>query len=165
MGSSVLTKRIRSLSIGESLYMRIEFKGYYFIVTSKRVVSWLGRFISLGDSAMAITFYPFLFVRPDTRDNSELLRHETIHIKQQLELFIVGAWLLFIVEFCYARYVKRFDSRQSYYYTASEQEAHRNAMKEDYLSKRKPYAIFKYVRDKKWLGRTKDGELIVKEYR
>jgi hypothetical protein len=144
--------------------MKIEYKGYYCIVTSKKIVKVLGKFVSLGTNAMAITFYPFIFVRPDTRNNEELLRHEIIHIRQQLELLIIFAWLLYIIEYCYARYIKKYNSRQSYYYTSLEQEAHRNAMKEDYLLKRKPYAVLKYIKDKKWLGRTENNELIVQEY-
>ncbi len=144
--------------------MKVEYKGYYFIVTSTRVVKKLGQFISLGSDAMAITFYPFLFVREDKRNFEELIRHETIHIRQQLELLIVGAWLLYLFEYWYALYIKKFDARQAYYYTALEQEAHRNAMNENYLKERKPYAMCKYIRDKKWLGRTATGELIEKNY-
>jgi hypothetical protein len=144
--------------------MRIEWRGYYWIITSGKVVKNLGKLVSLGTNAMAITFYPFLFVRPDTRTNDELIRHETIHIRQQLELLLIGSWLLYIVEYCYARYVKKFDARQSYYYTALEQEAHRNAMSASYLKERKPYAVLKYIKNKKWLGRDEKGELIVKDY-
>lgn len=144
--------------------MRIEFKKYFFIVTADQVVRFLGRLISLGDGAMALTIYPFIFVRKDTRNNTELIRHETIHIRQQLELLIVGAWILFFVEYLYARYIKKLDARQAYYYTSSEQEAHRNAMSENYLSIRKPYAMLKYIRDKKWLARGPSDELIMKDY-
>ena len=144
--------------------MKIEYKGYYFIVTSNNIVRKLGRLVSLGDRAMAITFYPFLFVRTDTRQNQELIRHETIHIRQQLELLLVGSWILYIFEYIYARYIKKLDKRQSYYFTSLEQEAHRNAMNENYLQQRKPYAVLKYITDKKWLGRKENGELIVKNY-
>ncbi len=102
---------------------------------------------------MAITLYPFIFVRTDTRDNQELIRHETIHIRQQLELFIIGAVILYLFEYLYARYWKKLDSRQAYYYTALEQEAHRNAMNETYLSERRPYAVLKYITNKKRLER------------
>lgn len=145
--------------------MKIEPKGYYFIVTSERIVRQLGRLVSLGTNAMAITFYPFLFVRTDTRKNNELIRHETIHIRQQLELLLIGSWILYAVEYCYARYIKKFDTRQAYYYTALEQEAHRNAMNANYLKQRKPYAVLKYIHDKKWLGRDENGELIEKDYK
>jgi hypothetical protein len=144
--------------------MRIEYKGYFFIVTSSRIVRILGKFVSLGSDAMAITFYPFLFVCSDTRNHEELIRHETIHIRQQLELLIIGAWLLYLCEYWYAKYIKKFDARQAYYYTALEQEAHRNAMNTRYLAERKPYAMFRYLRDKKWLGRAADGTLIERDY-
>lgn len=144
--------------------MKIEWKGYFFIVTSRRIVRRLGRLVSLGDSAMAITFYPCIFVRPDTRYHEELIRHETIHIRQQLELLIVGAWLLFLFEYLYALKIKKFDARQAYYYTTFEQEAHRNAMNPHYLCKRQPYAWVRYLKDKKWLGRTAQGELIERNY-
>lgn len=144
--------------------MKFEYKGYYFIVTSNTIVMKLGRIVSLRNNAMAITFYPFLFVRKDTRNNEELIRHEIIHIRQQVELLIVGVWFLYIFEYLYARYVKKFDARQSYYYTAIEQEAHRNAMNVNYLSVRKPYAVLKYINDKKWLSRGVNSELIIKNY-
>ena len=120
--------------------------------------------VSLGDNAMAIGFFPFIFVRDDTRDHAELLRHEEIHMRQQLELLVVFAWILYGIEYFYARWVKKFDKRQAYYYTALEQEAHRNAMKEGYLKTRKPYAVLKYIKDKKLLGRTSVNKLIEKNY-
>jgi hypothetical protein len=144
--------------------MKIECRRYFFIVTSNRIVRWLGTAVSLGKGAMAITLYPFIFVRADTRNNEELIRHETVHIRQQLELLIVGSWLLYLYEYAYARLIKRLDARQAYYYTALEQEAHRNAMNEHYLLERKPYAVLNYVFDKKWLGRTPEGKLIEKDY-
>ena len=134
---------------------------------SHRLVRWLGRLVSLGDAGMAITFWPFIFVRPDLTVHPvlpELLRHEEIHIRQQLELLLIGAWILFLIEYCYARYLKKLDKRQAYYFTALEQEAHRNAFREDYLKIRRPYAMLRYIKDKKWLGRAATGELIVKEY-
>lgn len=144
--------------------MKFEFKKYYWIVISNTIVKHLGKLASLGDSGMAITIYPFIFVRVDTRNNEELIRHETIHIKQQLELLIIGSWILYLFEFLYGKYIKKLDSRQAYYYTAMEQEAHRNAMNPLYLSTRKPYAVLRYLRDKKWLARGTANELIIKEY-
>ncbi len=144
--------------------MKLEYKGYYFIVISDSIVRRLGGWVSLGDSAMAITFYPFIFMRKDTRENEELMRHEVVHIRQQGELLIVGAWLLYLFEYWYARLIKKLDARQAYYYTALEQEAHRNAMNENYLKERKPYAMLRYIKDKMWLGRTVSGKLIEKDY-
>jgi len=146
------------------LLQQIEFKKYFFIITSTRITRWFGGFIFRGDEAMAVTLYPFIFVRSDTRSNEELIRHEIIHIRQQCELLIIGAILLFSFEYLYARFIKRLDSRQSYYYTALEQEAHRNAMNPDYLKVRKPYAVLKYIKDKKWLARIPEGGFVEKDY-
>lgn len=143
---------------------KVYFKRTYFLIVSDRLVTRLGKMISLGDKAMAITFWPLLIVRPSTKDNRELIRHETIHILQQIELLIIGAHLLYLFEYLYARLFKGFDKRQAYYYTATEQEAHRNAMNENYLKTRKPYAVLKYIKNKKHLSRGPQGELIEKDY-
>jgi hypothetical protein len=59
----------------------------------------------------------------------------------------------------------KLSKRQSYYYTAMEQEAHRNAMNTNYLKNRKHYAMVKYIFDKKKLSRGNSGELIVEDYK
>lgn len=143
---------------------KIQFKKTHFLIISDQLVTKLGRLVSLGDNAMAITVWPFLMVRPSTMDNVELIRHETIHIKQQIELFIIGAPLLYVFEYLYARYWKKLDKRQVYYYSAMEQEAHRNASNENYLKERRPYAVLWYIRNKKHLARGPQGELIEKDY-
>ena len=140
---------------------------YPFIIFSTRLTRFLGRAVSLGDSAMAITFWPFIIVRSNLKHATvlpELIRHETIHIRQQLELLLIGAWILYGLEYFYARHIKKLDKRQAYYHTAMEQEAHRNAMKPDYIKNRKPYAVLRYITDKKMLGRTATGELIEKDF-
>jgi hypothetical protein len=142
----------------------IKFKGRHFLIISTKIVKKLGKIVSLGDDAMAITFWPFLFIREDKKDFEELIRHETIHVRQQIELFIIGAHLLYLFEYFYARFVKKLDKRQAYYYTSTEQEAHRNASNVDYLKERKPYAVLKYIKNKKHLSRGGQGELIEKDY-
>ncbi|MEO5645933.1 MAG: hypothetical protein ABIO57_02590 [Candidatus Paceibacterota bacterium] len=144
--------------------MKVEYKGYFFIIISDTIVRRLGRLISLGDNAMAITVFPFIFVRRITRPNKELIRHETIHIRQQLELLLVGAIMLYLYEFLYAKFVKKLDARQVYYYSAMEQEAHRNARNEQYLKTRKPLTVLKYIFNKKQLRRGPNDELIQEEY-
>lgn len=140
---------------------------YPLIIFSTPLTRLLGRAVSLGDNAMAITFWPFIVIRPDLKNNPvlpELIRHETIHIRQQIELLLIGAGILYALEYAYARYIKKLDKRQAYYYTALEQEAHRNAMKADYLKTRKPYAVLRYITDKKLLSRTSAGDLIEKDF-
>lgn len=145
--------------------MSISFKKYYFLVTSDKIIKKLGGLVSLGTNAMAITIFPFIFVREDKIHHKELLRHEEVHIRQQIELLVFGALILYLTEYIYARKIKKLSKRQSYYFTFLEQEAHRNAMKENYLKKRKPYAMVKYLFDKKKLFRGNNGELIEEDYK
>ena len=147
--------------------MNLQFKGYFFILYSSPITRFLGRIVSLGDNAMAITFWPFIIIRPDLKTNpvlDELIRHETIHIRQQLELLLIGSWILYGFEYFYALYIKKLDKRQAYYYTALEQEAHRNAMNPNYLNERKPYAVLWYLFNKKHLSRTAIGDLIEQDF-
>lgn len=147
--------------------MKMRFKKYYIRVYSRRLLRILGQMIGLGTEAMGCGHWPFIVIRSDIEHlpvHDELVRHEEIHLRQQLELLIVGAWILYLFEYAYARFVKKLDKRQSYYYTSFEQEAHRNAMNPEYLLTRRPYAFVKYIKDKKWLGRNVDGSLIEKKY-
>ena len=142
--------------------MKIIWKKYYFLVFSESIVRRLGRLVSLGNNAMALTVWPFVFMHPQFKESRvfpELLQHEEIHIRQQLELLVVGALFLYVFEYLYARVIKKLDSRQAYYYTALEQEAHRNAYKPHYLKTRKPYSWVRYLWEKKKLGRDEIGAL------
>ncbi len=120
----------------------------------------IGKFASVGINPVAAAFWPFIFINPDTQQES---RYEEI-IRQEIESLVIFAEILYIVEYIYARYVKKLDAKQAYYWTSMEQEAHRNAMNPNYLKARKPYATFKYFFDKKWLGRMEDHQLIVKNF-
>ena len=85
-------------------------------------------------------------------------------MRQQVELLILGAHLLFVCEYIYARYMLKLSKRDSYYYPATEQEAHRNAMNSHYLKERTLYSTFKYIRDKKKLSRDEHDNLVIEDY-
>ncbi len=85
----------------------------------------------------ALTVWPFIFVRTDTVPTRQLLTHEEIHARQQLEML----WLPFFVWYG-AEWLVRLcvDRRTAYRNIAFEQEAYRNDWNEDYLTERKPYS-------------------------
>jgi hypothetical protein len=144
---------------------RIFFRKGYILVYSTFLVRFFGRFISLGAGAFGITLYPCIFIREDFKNqgfDSELILHEEIHIAQQRELLVFGAFFLYLYEYLYARFFLRLSARDAYYYTATEQEAHRNAHVSEYLHHRKPYAVFWYMnrKNKKHLSRGREGVLV-----
>ncbi len=95
-----------------------------------------------GFSAMAI--YPFIFIRKDwykkvSADKLHTtLRHEKIHFRQQLELLLMGFYLLYLIFWIIYGYKE----------IPFEREAYASAEDVDYLSKRKPFAWMKYI----WRG-------------
>lgn len=136
-------------------------------IESDHTINLLGFFTGLGKETQGIGFFPFLVIRNTLRlphKREELIIHERIHIRQQLELLIIGAHLLFICEYIYARYILALSKRDAYYYPATEQEAHRNAMNPHYLKERMVYSIFKYIRDKKKLSRDDHDNLVIENY-
>lgn len=46
----------------------------------------------------AITIWPFIFVRSDKEIDDELINHEKIHGRQQLEMALIGFYLWYVVE-------------------------------------------------------------------
>lgn len=147
--------------------MKISLKKYYIFVESDTLISILGKFSGLGNEAQGLGVFPFLIIRthlklPHKRD--ELINHEKIYLAQQVELLIIGAFVLHLCEYIYARFIKRLSKRDSYYFPATEQEAHRNAMNLNYLIQRKPYSVLNYIKNKRKLSRDMDDSLIVRQY-
>ncbi len=154
--------------------MRIEIRKYYILVYSNRLVRIAGSFVGLGRNAYAFAFWPILGIRESIKRDlqleyggdlvKELINHESIHLRQQLELLIIFAHILFFGEFLYAKYIKKMVTKDAYYWISMEQEAHRNATNFNYLNERKPYTLFKYFKNKKHLSRDNFGKLIEKDY-
>jgi hypothetical protein len=106
------------------------------IVKNSRVPGWLSWFIKVR----AITLFPFIFIRDE--GDEVLIRHETIHIKQQLELLIVGFYVWYLVDYLY-RLIKIRNPAWAYYKIIFEQEAYANERDENYLSNRKLWGFLR----------------------
>lgn len=145
----------------------MEWKKWYIQVWSNTLVKYAGSLIGLGHDALAFAFWPFLVVRKDFKKNihEELINHEKIHLRQQLEFLIVGAEILYILEYVYARYILKLPKKEAYYFISLEQEAHMNAENLNYLKERPYGKVLKYMKNKKKLSRGENGELIVEEYK
>jgi hypothetical protein len=53
--------------------------------------SFIPKLFSVFISVYAITLFPFIFVKDN--GNEVTVTHECIHIKQQIELFVIGFYL------------------------------------------------------------------------
>jgi len=89
----------------------------------------------------AITLWPFIISSEEMSD--DVLNHETIHIAQQKELFVILFYLLYGWDYLRGM-LKYRNKEQAYFRIRFEQEAYENMYDEDYLENRKLYSWRKY---------------------
>ena len=84
----------------------------------------------------AITLWPFIISKEEMSE--DVLRHETIHIAQQKELFVILFYLLYGWDYLKGM-IKYKDKQKAYFQIRFEQEAYEFMYKEDYLDNRPKY--------------------------
>jgi len=93
-----------------------------------------------------MALFPFILVseRKYIIDN-QIILHETIHLKQQLELFIFPFYLIYIANF-FINLILYKNSYLAYYHIIFEREAFTNDTDKLYLQKRKLWSFLKYIK-------------------
>lgn len=84
----------------------------------------------------AITLWPFIFFRNESDERT--LRHESIHIAQYNELFVVGFLVLYFYDWIKGL-IKYRDKQVAYYRIRFEQEAYMYDVVDGYLKNRKKH--------------------------
>jgi len=97
----------------------------------------------------AIALFPFIFVDTNSRRwkiyRKELINHETIHLKQQVELLFVLFYIWYVIE--YIIRIFQYQSPQKAYRNISfEREAYDNEDNLKYLESRKLFSWIKYLK-------------------
>jgi len=104
------------------------------------VCKWL-----LPKGYLAITIWPFIFVRnKGLLEVDDLINHEKIHLKQQLELLLVIFYLWYGIEYL-VHYIKYKDTIKAYRRISFEVEANIHEKNLEYLNSRKLFSWFKYL--------------------
>ena len=88
-----------------------------------------------------ITLFPFIFLKDEGDDR--LINHESIHIAQYRELFVIGFYLVYMWDFI-AGFIKFKNGREAYYSIRFEKEAYANENNLKYLENREKFAWRKY---------------------
>jgi hypothetical protein len=83
----------------------------------------------------ALAFFPFIIVPKETILDDELINHERIHLRQQLELLVIPFYIWYLIEL----YTK------GYYEVCFEKEAHSNDKNLKYLGNRSTFSFIKYL--------------------
>jgi len=92
-----------------------------------------------------LSFFIFVWISRLEKDEVRLMRHETIHFWQQIELLFIFHWLLYGLFYVVAR-AKGHCHWIAYRYNPFELEAFDNDPDTDYLKKRRAFAWLPYVR-------------------
>lgn len=103
------------------------------IIKNSRIPKMLSFVIDI----YAITIWPFVFIRDE--GNEITINHESIHIKQQEELFVLPFYLLYFWEWIRGR-MKGLDGPKAYREISFEKEAYGNQKDSEYLSTRQKMA-------------------------
>lgn len=107
------------------------------------IVSPLFLKIISGNFARAMAIFPFIIVKSESLKNDrELINHEKIHFKQQLELFLIPFYIWYFLEYI-IRYAKYRNQYLAYRHISFEREAYDFDQQLNYLQYRKPYAFLK----------------------
>ena len=92
----------------------------------------------------AINLFGVLFVRKGQTMSKDNMRHEEIHSLQMREMFYVGFYLWYAVEWM-IRFLSCFKAKQAYYNISFEKEAYTFQWSDSYLSWREPYEWMHYL--------------------
>lgn len=91
----------------------------------------------------AINLFGVLFIKPNTVLTPRLLNHEYIHTLQMKELYYIGFYLVYLIEFVINLF--RYKNWSDAYNNISfELEAYDNQNNQEYKDIRKPYAYKMY---------------------
>ena len=104
--------------------------------------SIIPRLSSVFINVYAITLWPFVFIRDE--GNPRVINHESIHLKQQKELLLVGFYLLYVI-FWVVGIFKYRSTQIAYYEIPFEREAYNHDGDYEYLNNRKLFAWTKYI--------------------
>lgn len=104
------------------------------VIVSPRAMNFFD-WVLRGNGAIAIAFWPFIFVKDKKYINDVLINHERIHLRQQLELGVIPFYIWYLIAYY----------RVGYWNVSFEKEAYANEKDLTYLKKRSIFAFRRYL--------------------
>lgn len=94
---------------------------------------------------VGLTLWPFIILRDERFISDQaLINHERIHLRQQLELFILPFYILYVTEWLVRSLFYR-DCYKAYRNLSFEREAYQNESDLHYLQNRQPLSFLKFL--------------------
>jgi hypothetical protein len=89
--------------------------------------------------------FPFVFHRNHSdREDLVFVNHEKIHLRQQLEMWLVSFFIWYFIEFL-LRFIQYRNWNLAYQNISFEREAYENETEPDYLKRRSFWGFRKYI--------------------
>ncbi|MCF6224525.1 MAG: hypothetical protein L3J34_12485 [Flavobacteriaceae bacterium] len=93
----------------------------------------------------ALAIWPFIFLKDKSLKNDTiLLNHEKIHLRQQIELIWFAFFIVYFIEFLIKLIIYK-KPKLAYFNLSFEREAYQNEHNLNYLRHRKFWTVFKYL--------------------
>lgn len=119
------------------------------IIKNSKVPKWA----SIVIDVYAIALWPFVFIKDE--GNEVTINHEKIHLRQQVELLVVGFYILYGF-YWLKSFVKNRDKDQAYYDIPFEKEAYTMQKDMTYLDNRSRYAWLNFLQTQSRLHRAQN---------
>ena len=108
------------------------------IIVNKKLIGLL-----TGNFASGLALYPFILLSDTSQlNNSVLLNHERIHLRQQIELGLVPFYVIYLGHHLLLR-IRGAGHLEAYYQNIFEKEAYANEKNATYLASRPFLACFR----------------------
>lgn len=92
-----------------------------------------------------MALFPFILVRhKHLKQDSILINHEKIHLRQQVELLVIPFYLLYLLNYLFSL-AKYKNHHQAYFNIVFEKEAYAMETDRTYLNRRKLFAWSKFL--------------------
>ncbi|HSP11098.1 MAG TPA: hypothetical protein VLO29_01120 [Salegentibacter sp.] len=99
----------------------------------------------LGKQFKGVSIWPFVILKSrELKDDQYLINHEKIHLRQQIELFVLPFYIWYLIEYLFRLFQYK-DSFLAYKNISFEREAYTQEMKEGYLQERKFWAFLQFL--------------------
>src|SRR5882757_10672858 len=92
-----------------------------------------------------LTFFPFILLKEKQfKNNISLINHESIHLRQQMEMLIIPFYVVYFFHYLLNLVISG-SHDIAYRNIVFEREAYDNANNPSYLESRRAYSFFKYL--------------------
>lgn len=92
----------------------------------------------------AIALFPFILVNRTIVVNEQLINHERIHLRQQIEMLVIPFYLVYLLEYL-IRLIQYGNKDKAYRNISFEREAYENDHDMNYLQKRKTWGWVRFL--------------------